>query len=732
MSPTSLSDRPKKRETGIDGIDAVPWGTHICLFYDTKQDLLDILVPYFKTGLEDNEFCIWVTSEPLSEKEAEEAMGEAVPDFAQYLEKGQMAFIPYTEFYFKDGVFNLQEVQNILGDKLNQALAKGYDGMRVTGNTAWVEKKDWRDFSAYEEEINKVIGKCHMLAICTYPLAKCGASELIDVMGSHPMALIRRAGDWVLIGSSEYRRLQHDLGERGKELECIYGVVNVVERPGITLDELYQEVANLLPQGWQYPETTCARIAISGKEFKTENYRETEWKQSSDISAHGAITGIVEIGYLETRPEIDEGPFLEEERLLISNVAEQLGDVTEREWAEEQIEKSEEKYRSLFENMLEGFAYCKILVDEYNQPVDFIHLEVNDAWERLIGLKKEDVIEKKVTEVIPCIKESKTDLISIYGRVALTGEETEFVLYFEPLGKWFRVSVYSPEKYYFIAVFENITEYKRLKESQAMTLKAAPRRQVTSLQQRFISSGSEGFSDQERIELLLSLVLPRREYTKLAKKCIEQFKNLRGFLAASPEELEEVGVAPRSRFYIKLLHELPAQALKEQIIELPGYKSSNDVFDYLSYSMLGLEKEVFKVIYLDSQNHIIDTEDLFEGAIDGIHVYPREIQEGAIKHKATALIFAHNHPSGDCTPSQNDRQITRDLVFIGKALQIRVVDHIIIGENKYYSFADAGLITRYEDNFLNLRLRKLVLRNGKIKSPPPRTTCQVFNSIPLA
>jgi len=140
-------------------------------------------------------------------------------------------------------------------------------------------------------------------------------------------------------------------------------------------------------------------------------------------------------------------------------------DITERKQMEEALRESEQKYRSLFDNMLDGFAYCKILVDENNQPIDFVHLEVNSAWERSIGLKKEDVIGKKITEVIPGIKESETDLISIYGKVALTGEATEFDLYFEPLGKWFSISVYSPQRGYFVAVFDDITERKQAEEA---------------------------------------------------------------------------------------------------------------------------------------------------------------------------------------------------------------------------------------------------------------------------
>jgi len=196
----------KKRQTGIDVIGAVPWGTHLCLFYETKQDLLDILVPYFKVGLENNGFCMWVTSEPLSEKGIKEAMGKAVPDFTQYLERGQRNFISYTDFYFKDGVLTLQRVEDVLSEGINQALAKGYDGLRGTGNMAWVEREDWRRVTEYEEEINKVISKYNMLSICTCSLDKCGVREIIDVVQNHQNVLIRRYGSWTFTESaSAYR-----------------------------------------------------------------------------------------------------------------------------------------------------------------------------------------------------------------------------------------------------------------------------------------------------------------------------------------------------------------------------------------------------------------------------------------------------------------------------------------------------------------------------------------------
>jgi diguanylate cyclase (GGDEF)-like protein/PAS domain S-box-containing protein len=125
------------------------------------------------------------------------------------------------------------------------------------------------------------------------------------------------------------------------------------------------------------------------------------------------------------------------------------------------LQSHEERYRSLSENMLEGFAYCRMLFED-NRPQDFIYLHVNSSFEKLTGLK--NVEGKKVTEVIPGIREAHPDLLEIYGRVALTGEPEKFEIYLEPLAAWLSISVFSTEKEYFIAVFENITDRKKAEE----------------------------------------------------------------------------------------------------------------------------------------------------------------------------------------------------------------------------------------------------------------------------
>jgi PAS domain S-box-containing protein len=199
------------RKTGIDVIGDVPWATHFCQFYQTKEDLLDILVPYFKAGLENNEFCMWITAEPLNEEEAKAGMVKAMPDFPRYLAKGQIQILPHDEWYLKDGIFDLQRVLDGWVDKLNWAVAKGYAGMRVTGNTAWLERNGWKDFTEYEAEINNVIGKYRMLALCTYWLDKCGASEVIDVVDNHQFALLKKRGRWELIESAIYKKSKEAL-----------------------------------------------------------------------------------------------------------------------------------------------------------------------------------------------------------------------------------------------------------------------------------------------------------------------------------------------------------------------------------------------------------------------------------------------------------------------------------------------------------------------------------------
>lgn len=240
------------------------------------------------------------------------------------------------------------------------------------------------------------------------------------------------------------------------------------------------------------------------------------------------------------------------------------------------------------------------------------------------------------------------------------------------------------------------------------------------LREKFLKAGLAGFLDYEIVELLLTLGSPRKDCKQPAKDAIKRFKTLRGVLEAPLEELQEIkGIGPHNAFGIKLVQEVAREFLKEKILDKPVFKSSQEIFDYLYHSMRDLKKEVFKVIYLNSQNQIIDTADLFEGTVNSSAISPREVMESAIKHYAASLILAHNHPSGNPEPSRSDKELTRDLIYAASIMRIKVLDHIIIGNNKYFSFAGEGLIEESELGFLNLKIRDRVDKPNQYRTGLP-------------
>ncbi len=217
------------------------------------------------------------------------------------------------------------------------------------------------------------------------------------------------------------------------------------------------------------------------------------------------------------------------------------------------------------------------------------------------------------------------------------------------------------------------------------------------LRERFLTSGLNGLQDYEVVELLLSLGTPRKDCKQAAKDAIRKFGGLRGVLEAAPEELAEIeGIGPHNAFGIRLMREVAKAFLAARLEDRPFVASSAEVFDYLSVAMRGLRNEVFKVLHLDAANHVIAVEDLPAGTVNASAVSVRSVVESALRRHSVSLVVAHNHPSGTVNPSLADKALTRELVQAARLVNVRVLDHLVVGDNRFYSFAGEGLIEEYE------------------------------------
>lgn len=220
------------------------------------------------------------------------------------------------------------------------------------------------------------------------------------------------------------------------------------------------------------------------------------------------------------------------------------------------------------------------------------------------------------------------------------------------------------------------------------------------LREKFLRHGTEAFSDAEIIELLLTFGTPRSDCKDAARSALRELGSLPAVLDASEQRLAKIkGLGPKNVFALHFIKGVARRYLKQRLTGKNYISSSRDVADYLIHLMRGMKREVFTVLYLDAAHAIIDSEVQAEGTVNVNTVYPREIVTAALKKNASALVIAHNHPSGRLEPSSQDMQLTRTLHVIGSFMQINLLDHLIIGDgDNVYSFADHGLMAHIRDD----------------------------------
>ncbi len=211
--------------------------------------------------------------------------------------------------------------------------------------------------------------------------------------------------------------------------------------------------------------------------------------------------------------------------------------------------------------------------------------------------------------------------------------------------------------------------------------------------EKLIELGAEALSDAELLAIFLRVGVTGKSAVDLARDLLTQFGSLNGIFAATEYELSQVhGIGTSKYVQLQAIFEMSRRALSEQLQQRDVFKSPQAVRDYLVLKLGSLTKEVFLVLFLDTQNRLLASEEMFSGSLSETSVYPREVLKRALHHNAASVIFAHNHPSGIAQQSQADELLTKQLKQALALVDVRVLDHFIVAGNNTLSFSERGLL----------------------------------------
>jgi PAS domain S-box-containing protein len=346
--------------------------------------LTDILVPYFKAGLENNEFCLWITSQPLEAEDAIEALRRVIPGLNVYLEKRQIEFISYNDWFLTDSAFDPENVLNGWVEKLTYASNNGYDGLRLSGNTSWLDKENWDSFIKYEEQTDNIINNYQIISLCTYFLDKLKANEIINLSANHQFTLIKNEGTWEYIENTKRKIAEETAIKATKDWEHTFDAVPdliavidtnyrivranraMASKLGVTPEECIGLTCYHVVHGTTQAPSFCPqkKMLKDGLEHKVEVCEDCLGgyfivSVSPLYDSEGKLTGSIHVAR----------------------------DINERRLMEEALRESEEKYRNLIETANEGIG----VVD-----ADFKITYVNKKIKEMFGYSTEESIGRTI------------------------------------------------------------------------------------------------------------------------------------------------------------------------------------------------------------------------------------------------------------------------------------------------------------------------------------------------
>ncbi len=399
------------RKFGNYLVGDIPWGTHLCQFYESKQDLIDILVPYFAEGLNSNEFCMWVTSPPLEVKEAKQALAKAVSNIDDYLRKGQLEVMSYNDWYLQSGKFDADRVLQGWVDKEKKALESGFEGLRLSGNTFWVERSLWQNFASYEKTVNSIIGKHKMLALCTYRLSNCSGTDVVDVVRNHVGALIKQGKKWVLVEDVVHRKkAEQELWNAKTDWERTFDAIPdfiaildnkfrivrvnlaMAKQLGVSPEDAVGLKCYECVHGTASPPNYCphAQLLRDGKEHSSEVFED---RLGGDF-------------LVSTTPLVDENKKL----IGCVHVAR---NITHRKKAEDDLKRSEQRWITTVSSIGDG-----VITTNLDGNVTFL----NSVAQELTGWKLNEALQKPLKEVFNIVNEfSRKEVENPVSRVLKEG-----------------------------------------------------------------------------------------------------------------------------------------------------------------------------------------------------------------------------------------------------------------------------------------------------------------------
>jgi PAS domain S-box-containing protein len=407
------------RNCGIDSIEDVPWGTHFCQFYQTKEELINILVPYFKAGLENNEFCIWITSKYFSVEETKEILKRAIPNFEVYLKNEQIEIISYINWYLKEGTFDPQKILKGWINKLNKALINGYKGLRFTEDTFWIGKDSRNNFIDYEKRLNSIIRKYPIIGLHTCPLDMYNDTDIIEIASNHHFSLAKVLGKWKRIESSgqktnnNSKQAEETLYNSETRYRSLYKNsldAILLTRPdgtilsanpqacnffGMTEDEIIRAGRKGLVVKDEKLATALEERNLTGRAKAELTFRRKDGstfvgEASSNVfrDISGSLITSMFIRDVTERKKIEAALREAYEELQLKSEELQV----QTEGLEETYEapgKGKEHYLILFTNMTEGFDLAEVVCNKDGEPYAYRYLEINPDYELQKGISKE-------------------------------------------------------------------------------------------------------------------------------------------------------------------------------------------------------------------------------------------------------------------------------------------------------------------------------------------------------